>query len=206
MNFFALLVVAFLRVTLAASSLSRRDGFLSPQDTLSTITWTLPIVEGGENYEFSGTVEEVVAQVNSKRAELGIEPLHDSYNDTEIPDDSAVHKRSYIGTECKKGRGGPADDQRILQGISYLSKLKTTCKNGAGPGNCGRISCSWNSAIYWCNDKTTDSEVYDCSMFASYAQHVYDSCEYKLGKNNRLVWGQTLDTDAFRVLVGGDSC
>ncbi|KAK4172842.1 hypothetical protein QBC36DRAFT_293965 [Triangularia setosa] len=36
-------------------------------------------------------------------------------------------------------------------GIMYLARLSGTAKNGPGLQNCGRVSCSWNSAIIWCN-------------------------------------------------------
>lgn len=40
----------------------------------------------------------------------------------------------------------------IVWGINYLRSITGKPKNGPGPNNCGRVSCSWNSAIYWCND------------------------------------------------------
>lgn len=40
----------------------------------------------------------------------------------------------------------------IWQGIDYLESVPGTPGNGPGPGNCGRVSCSYSSAIYWCND------------------------------------------------------
>jgi len=48
----------------------------------------------------------------------------------------------------------------IGDGINYLygldSKLKNSPPgNGPGPGNCGRVSCSWESAIWWCNDASS---------------------------------------------------
>jgi hypothetical protein len=40
----------------------------------------------------------------------------------------------------------------IINGIEYLGKVRGVPTNGPGPGNCGRVSCSSNSAIWWCND------------------------------------------------------
>lgn len=37
-------------------------------------------------------------------------------------------------------------------GIAYLKSVTGTPVNGPGPGTCNRVSCSYNSAIYWCND------------------------------------------------------
>lgn len=47
---------------------------------------------------------------------------------------------------------GPADRDEIRKGIDYLYKVNGRPKNGPGPGNCGRVSCSNNAAIWWCND------------------------------------------------------
>ncbi|CAP67483.1 uncharacterized protein PODANS_6_11385 [Podospora anserina S mat+] len=30
-------------------------------------------------------------------------------------------------------------------------------KNGPGPNNCGRVSCGYNAAIYWCNDVSSQA-------------------------------------------------
>lgn len=40
----------------------------------------------------------------------------------------------------------------IEDGIDYLRHVPFQPTNGPGPGNCGRVSCSWNAAIWWCND------------------------------------------------------
>lgn len=37
-------------------------------------------------------------------------------------------------------------------GIKHLNSVPGAPANGPGPGNCGRVSCSYDSAIYWCND------------------------------------------------------
>jgi hypothetical protein len=45
-----------------------------------------------------------------------------------------------------------ADGAAINDGINYLNGLDVPCNVGPGPGNCVRVSCSWNSAIELCND------------------------------------------------------
>jgi hypothetical protein len=52
---------------------------------------------------------------------------------------------------CGYGDEG-ADVGAIRNGIRYLRGLNGNPTNGAGPGNCGRVSCSYDSAIWWCND------------------------------------------------------
>ncbi|KAI1320861.1 hypothetical protein F5Y16DRAFT_405454 [Xylariaceae sp. FL0255] len=175
--------------------------------TLSTITWSLPIVEGGPNYTFNGT--QVFAQVNQERVRQGLEPLEDPARNTadimSSSDDVDLHDRTYTKDICKVGLDGAGELIRIQQGITYLRSLSGTCTNGPGPGNCGRISCSWSSAIYWCNDNPTDF-TYPCSGFADYAQIICNDCTFRTGKNNKIVWGQAFDDRRFNVLVGSDDC
>ncbi|KAI1262862.1 hypothetical protein F5Y18DRAFT_429733 [Xylariaceae sp. FL1019] len=175
--------------------------------TISDITWTMPIVEGGQNYTFKGTVQEVFTQVNNLRVQQNLQPLPDplaKFNTTSIPAD--VSSRSFAKTICKVGLKDYTPLVRVQQGIEYLKDLKGTCTNGAGPGNCGRISCSWTAAIYWCNDN--DHPVtYDCSHFAETAQHVLSDCHYTFnGGKTIYTWGQAFDTESFNVLVGADNC
>ena len=40
----------------------------------------------------------------------------------------------------------------IKIGIEYLRGVPGKPASGPGPGNCGRVSCWGESAIYWCND------------------------------------------------------
>lgn len=46
-------------------------------------------------------------------------------------------------------RGNPYS---IINGADYLMRVPGKPANAPGPGACGRVSCSDNAAIYWCND------------------------------------------------------
>lgn len=54
--------------------------------------------------------------------------------------------------DCNVPGDEDALQEQIFVGIEYLRRLNDTAKNGPGPENCGRVSCSWNSAIIWCNN------------------------------------------------------
>ncbi|KAI1318293.1 hypothetical protein F5Y16DRAFT_419067 [Xylariaceae sp. FL0255] len=179
--------------------------------TLSTIKWTLPITEGGANYTFYGTVQEVFAQINDERVSQGLEPMPEPAVNNSLGISSRTNNgdtlngRYYTSTICNVGLPGPANTYRIEQGASYLMGLKGTCENGPGPGNCGRISCSYNSAIYWCNDNPYSSS-YDCSSFGNYADDAINSCTVDSQDGDHVTWGQAFDTLNFNVMVGKDSC
>jgi hypothetical protein len=42
--------------------------------------------------------------------------------------------------------------KRLEQGWNHLNRVPGKPSNGPGPGNCGRVSCSNDAAIWWCND------------------------------------------------------
>ncbi|KAK0655328.1 hypothetical protein B0T16DRAFT_311408, partial [Cercophora newfieldiana] len=49
---------------------------------------------------------------------------------------------------CKCGNdSGEAETDLIRAGIRYLRHVNGVPQNGPGPGACGRVSCSWKSAI-----------------------------------------------------------
>lgn len=50
------------------------------------------------------------------------------------------------------GRYDPAKAIAIWEGINHLNHVCGTPVSKPGPGICGRVSCSYNSAIWWCND------------------------------------------------------
>jgi hypothetical protein len=45
----------------------------------------------------------------------------------------------------------------IADQIEYLYGVAGVPKNGPGPGNCGRVSCSWDTEVLWCNDVSPPS-------------------------------------------------
>ncbi|KAJ4250994.1 hypothetical protein NW762_011644 [Fusarium torreyae] len=126
--------------------------------------WEVEVTPGGPKTILHGTVEEVHKKLvklnpnwdeeffNTTASELselgsGFELFTRDFQD--IPDFAKDWDapRSYCG-----GPWGEASVERILDGIGYLERWPGKPKNGPGPGNCGRVSCSWNSAIWWCND------------------------------------------------------
>ncbi|KAH6664639.1 hypothetical protein B0J14DRAFT_661226 [Halenospora varia] len=88
----------------------------------------------GIKYSSNGTVEQIYAQFKAEHPEVAERP------------------------HCCREPGGPgwgwypAQTYYIDDGINYLSHFHGRCDIGPGPGNCGRISCSYSSGIYLCND------------------------------------------------------
>lgn len=107
----------------------------------------------------AGTVEKIWDQL------LAINPnyvadwgIDDPEGSDENDNGSSLTKRTdFTGSRTTCERKGRADAYFISKGIKYLRAVQGRPRNGAGPGNCGRVSCSERSAIYWCNDVSTAS-------------------------------------------------
>lgn len=69
----------------------------------------------------------------------------------------------------------------IRQGIDYLRKIHGDCTNGPGPGNCSRVSCSYQSGIWFCNDNPHPISV-PCSAFGDRAWDIVEKCYAHGGK------------------------
>ncbi|RYC57770.1 hypothetical protein CHU98_g8440 [Xylaria longipes] len=85
--------------------------------------------------------------------------------------------------------GPPADLMGTFEGIRYLSHISNSIMCNTPPASCGRISCSYNSAIYWCNENSYLTGA-RCNMFAQYAIQVFIACT-----NKNKVSGKILDTN-----------
>ncbi|KAH8898684.1 hypothetical protein GQ53DRAFT_777319 [Thozetella sp. PMI_491] len=122
------------------------------------LQWEVQAFPDGPKMNVTGTVEQVRAQLTKLNPNYGLE--------------FGIEKR--FGPVCGGGSYGwkAADAKRILEGISYLRGVGGQPTNGPGPGNCGRVSCSYNSAIWWCNDNTDTFSLPSYSTIADCAQWV----------------------------------
>lgn len=120
--------------------------------TMEPIEWEVQATPGGTTVKLTGTMESVHEQL------LKINPNYEAEFEAAAPENdregSELSKRTDFSTSkytCfGPFRGALSGD--VQKGIDYLRKVPGKPTNGPGPGNCGRVSCSWNAAIYWCND------------------------------------------------------
>ncbi|OJJ62977.1 hypothetical protein ASPSYDRAFT_86626 [Aspergillus sydowii CBS 593.65] len=96
--------------------------------------------------------------------------------------------------ECSKY--WPARRYRINDGITYLDGLEHTPK--IGPWRCSRVSCSYRSAIHWCNDNPDEPmELPSFSVIADNAEYILEECSNFSGE----VSGTVYHDDRWRVVV-----
>ncbi|RYO81145.1 hypothetical protein DL766_006791 [Monosporascus sp. MC13-8B] len=156
---------------------------------------------------FGGSIQDVTRQLKKfgdpERVFPSMKRGCDIAVDKEPPSDNRE-------VTCRSGGGGPVSQKTINDGISYLKSLPDDLRCGnqppePGKGACGRISCSYHAAIWWCNHNTHTVK-FKCNLFAKYAQNLVDKCSYPLGKSYT-VQGQDYDRDfAINTVVGWDEC
>ncbi|KAI5927879.1 hypothetical protein F4810DRAFT_161286 [Camillea tinctor] len=80
------------------------------------------------------------------------------------------------GLICGSIQGkGYAEIDRIYEGITYLRNLAAPARINPGPRRCDRVSCSWGSAIWLCNDRT-DVLVVSWQEVAGFAAYILENC------------------------------
>jgi hypothetical protein len=117
---------------------------------VETIEWDVQVTPNGKFVTLNGTLEEVHAEL------LELNPRWDEdflTDETEDEINPLAKRTDFYGskTVCQKF-GSSARFTPIQNGIKYLRGVKGNPRAGPGPANCGRVSCSYNSAIWWCND------------------------------------------------------
>ncbi|KAK0659713.1 hypothetical protein QBC41DRAFT_237205 [Cercophora samala] len=124
------------------------------------VSWDLPVKFDDPTSEIvtvTGTIQEAIAKMEAAypgwnetfQAGIPAPPTDDDDDNVTSFVSGATADDEVESLDCNVNYGY-ADNTQILYGIWYLRKLTTDPpKNGPGPGNCGRVSCSWNAAIYW---------------------------------------------------------
>lgn len=125
------------------------------------LSWEVIPAPGQSPIILNGTVEQVhsqlleinpkyQAEVFEKREDLLAAPTAATAA-TDLTEPTAVaHSAQVWRIQC--GGYDSASTKPINDGIKYLNGIAGQPKNGPGPNNCGRVSCSYNSSIWWCND------------------------------------------------------
>ncbi|KAM3435425.1 hypothetical protein MY4824_004891 [Beauveria thailandica] len=184
-------VMLFGSTSLAAPSESTLDQLSAPVSGygVDVLQWDVE-VSPGEVVLFNGTVEEVYSQV------LELNPAYELSMSAQRR--SNLERRSRV--VC--GNYGLASKDRIQEGINYLRTLNAAPRNGPGPANCGRVSCSYNSAIWWCNDNTTPKTLDGWDWLANSAQTIVNTCASGASQ----VSGQNYEDGNWNTIVCSDSC
>ncbi|KAI0379489.1 hypothetical protein F5Y04DRAFT_282910 [Hypomontagnella monticulosa] len=163
--------------------------------TLAPMTWKGNITVDGPEVSFTGTsFQEIEYQILQANPDFKWPEV--TGNGT--TDASDVNKAK-AWTTCTPNGVWWAQQFRIEEGIEYLRGKTGRCHMVAGPRVCTRISCSYKSGIWWCNDQPNDLWI-DCSLWADYASDILDKCQSH--DDSVRVRGQQFATDDWNMIVG----
>ncbi|KAB8272197.1 hypothetical protein BDV30DRAFT_133364 [Aspergillus minisclerotigenes] len=164
-------------------------------------SWEVETTPGGEKVVLNGTIQEVYTEL------LKINPRFDgdfaeyaAKNELARRDNSASSLNKRNDVKCNNYQ--QAIRRRIEEGIRYLHSVPGQPTNGPGPGNCGRVSCSYNSAIWWCNDNTSPKTLPGFYNIAQGAQVVINQCD----PTGVYVSGEENHADKWRAVVRYNVC
>ncbi|KAK0747638.1 hypothetical protein B0T21DRAFT_354791, partial [Apiosordaria backusii] len=93
-----------------------------------------------------------------------------------------------------------AEITNIRKGADYLYHLPDKARIGPGPNHCDRVSCSWNSGIFLCNNNPSTKEM-EWKQIADAAELLLDKCG-----DDGVVKGQVDFKDNWNVVVRNDPC
>ncbi|OAQ65141.1 hypothetical protein VFPPC_14002 [Pochonia chlamydosporia 170] len=167
------------------------------------LSWEVEVFPGKvEN--FTGTVEQVHHEVTTLNPQWEPPTIN-------IDVESSTNEKRYTNwnaINCGAGPWGwrPCKSIKIQDGINYLRGLSGRPSNGPGPGACGRVSCSWNAAIWWCNDNRQTQTLYSWRDIADGAQLTLWKCQTGIGAQEKYVNGQAFAYDNWNVIVRKDDC
>ncbi|KAF4907227.1 hypothetical protein CGCVW01_v012588 [Colletotrichum viniferum] len=169
--------------------------------------WEIEAFSNQPPVPINGSIEEVHAKILELNPNYDVELAGFGWAQSEEEEEEAsLDKRTdFSGSKymCDSRTWAPCFTRRIRDGISHLRRTGGKPKNGPGPGNCGRVSCSGQSAIWWCNDDRNSKELAAFGSIADGAQYLVDRCPY--GAGNRYMAGQVFHSTNWNVIVRQDN-
>ncbi|KAG8409375.1 hypothetical protein J3459_017553 [Metarhizium acridum] len=168
-----------------------------PGYTVTELQWEVEVFPG-QLKNFTGTVEKVHSQVTQLNP--GWEQDVVAQREPEEARASLDKRYIFYQVDCRPPGWQPAEYGAIGSGISYLKTLRGSPRYGPGPGACGRVSCSYDSAIWWCNDNRKPFSVHSWLDIADGAGEIFRKCK----ECDRLL-GQAFAEQHWNVIVRKDT-
>ncbi|KAJ2890537.1 uncharacterized protein MKZ38_001721 [Zalerion maritima] len=170
------------------SPLNNRNDINNDADDQGGLSFVGPAFRGGSNLTLYGTPESIYSQLLSINPNYDadmqdLEPVDGSSTPADAPEGGFVRgdQDRWPILHCNHARR--ADYKRVKQGIKYLRKIKGECYLPAK--RCARLSCSWESAIWWCSnlDKKQSNQ---CRWIGDHAEWPNEicPCHKDAGKNS----------------------
>ncbi|KAJ4413358.1 hypothetical protein N0V85_003589 [Neurospora sp. IMI 360204] len=199
----AILAMPQVLPAVAIPTVANRDASPIPGYGIEELTWEVETTPGGPTVNITGTIENVYEELEKINptfvSDFG---LHDPDHNLSLA--APVEPRGYYykSWDCDAVTWW-AGLSNIQAGLVYLNGVPGKPSNGPGPGNCGRVSCSYSSAIYWCNDNTFTKTIDSFGYISGAAQSIINKCGPSM---DYYVHGQVFMTDNWNVMIRGAYC
>ncbi|KAL4778227.1 hypothetical protein BJX76DRAFT_362933 [Aspergillus varians] len=181
-------------------------------------TWDFPVFpEDTAPTTFNGTIQEAHTELLRRNPNwdtdfsrlLTRSPVSVTEKETETEEDGSDLTKRAVFTELRcfdQTQWNPAGYLPIEQGIDYLRGLSGRPGMRAGPAACGRVSCSWGAAIWWCNDANEFKLLESYDSIADGAANIVRHCFRDGNFQPRVVGGQIFHETNWNVIVREDDC
>ncbi|KAK9368505.1 hypothetical protein V1509DRAFT_653086 [Lipomyces kononenkoae] len=171
------------------------------------LSWKVEVFPGQAHHVLNGTIQHVYNQVMEINPGFQLKPNSAVKKRQDASRVSPLKKRQTL-TNYYCDNFPPAQCGPIADGINYLIGVSGQPVNGPGPGNCGQVSCSYDSAIWWCNDNPTTYTLASFIDIAALAQDVVNDCAYGdcLVSFAPTVAGQQFTDQDWNVIVRNGIC
>ncbi|KAL2869088.1 uncharacterized protein BJX67DRAFT_348770 [Aspergillus lucknowensis] len=167
-----LLIATFLALfALMALGIPAPTGSSISNEAVSGVSPVVLAHSDGSDIVLNGTVEEAYAQ------QIEANPNNDEDRKNEpgeagtLPGNFGLEAYTLRCSQYYAVEPGP-----VKEGIKYLRKVGGKPHLGRGPRKCGRVSCSWDTGIFWCNDDTKPRSLPSFNNIADGAQVILSRC------------------------------
>ncbi|KAK1598968.1 uncharacterized protein LY79DRAFT_665534 [Colletotrichum navitas] len=158
----------------------------------------------GKKVVLNGTVEQVVAELAQINPDYS--PFTPALGDGGLSLERRQKAELFPADKvlCLKPGWDYVHESEANVGISYLKTVKGRPRGDPGPANCGRVSCGYSAAIWFCNDNKHHITIESFAQIAKMVEAIEYHCTTR---RRRWYSGQAFHpTDNWNVYIHRDSC
>ncbi|KAM7211086.1 hypothetical protein V8F06_013527 [Rhypophila decipiens] len=160
------------------------------------LVWSIDAFGNGTIVNITGPVEKVYDELNRINATSLLEARSNI--------DTMARSQDLSQEVHCKVPWETASVVRIRQGINYLRGVPGKPANSPGPGSCGRVSCSFTSAIWWCNDNTFVKTLDSFGQIGDCAEQISSTCTANQHPPSNQISGQNFMDGNWNCIVRRD--
>ncbi|PHH74360.1 hypothetical protein CDD80_3121 [Ophiocordyceps camponoti-rufipedis] len=177
-------------------------------------SWEIELSPSGPTTTLNGTVEQVYQQAIKLNSNYEKESLAATAATAVTAGPSKLAQEELallvtdwnIATSLCGGKWQATSVRRVREGIGYLRRVRGQPNSQAGPSRCGRVSCAYNSAIWWCNDDRRPKALNSFAAIADGAQLLVKRCVEWMNPQPEAFGGQAFHPTGWNVIIRQDNC